>query len=289
MGPANQRRSILVLPVNRTVAAVGLLACLWTAQALAGPDQDRTSMIDLFKDKFPGFALDEYVNGALMLSPDAKAQFDSIMEFPPFQGEIDKGRILWEKPFANGRTFSGCFPDGGRNAAGNFPYFEAASDRVVTFEMAINRCLRENGEREFGHGDRETMGVLTAYARTLSDGMRVNVVVDGPAARRHYKAGRELYVRRIGQLNLACASCHVSYAGSYFRDEIISPAIGQTTHFPVFRAGDFLHTLHMRYQRCMEAMRAVPFPAGSQELNDLEYFHSYLSNGLPMRASVYRK
>jgi len=45
----------------------------------------------------------------------------------------------------------------------------------------------------------------------------------------------------------------------------------------------------MRYQRCMEAMRAVPYPAGSQEFNDLEYFHSYLSNGLPMRSSVYRK
>jgi sulfur-oxidizing protein SoxA len=275
--------------VNRIFLAVSLLACSWIALAVAGPDQDRTSMVELFKGKFPGLALDEYVNGALMVSPDAKAQFDSIMEFPPFQGEIDRGRMLWEKPFPNGRTFSGCFPNGSRNIAGNFPYFDTASAKVVTFEMAINRCLRENGEREFEYGDKETMGVLTAYARTLSDGMRVNVVVDGPAAQRRYQAGRSFYFRRIGQLNLACASCHVTYAGNHFRDEIISPAIGQTTHFPVFRAGDNLHTLHMRYQRCMEAMRAVPYPAGSQEFNDLEYFHSYLSNGLPMRSSVYRK
>ena len=246
-------------------------------------------MIEHFKGKFPGLALEEYVNGALMVSPDARAQFDSIMEFPPFQGDIDKGRRLWERPFANGRTFSGCFPNDGRNAAGNFPYFDAVSDRVVTFEMAINRCLHQNGERQLEYADKQSMGVLTAFARTLSDGMRVNVVVDGSAAQRRYQAGRALYFRRIGQLNLACASCHVTYAGNHFRDEIISPAIGQTAHFPVFRAGDDLHTLHMRYQRCMEAMRAVPFPAGSEELNDLEYFHSYLSNGLPMRASVYRK
>ena len=246
-------------------------------------------MVELFRGKFPGLALDEYVNGALMVSPDAKSQFDSIMEFPPFQGEIDKGRTLWEKPFTNGRTFAACFPNGGRNIAGNFPYFDAASDKVVTFEMAINRCLRENGEREYEFGNRETMGVLTAYARTLSDGMRMNIVVDGPSAQRRYLAGREFYYRRIGQLNLSCGSCHVTYAGNYFRDEIISPAIGQATHFPVFRAGDNLHTLHLRYQRCMEAMRAVPFSAGSQEFNDLEYFHSYLSNGLPMRSSVYRK
>lgn len=246
-------------------------------------------MIELFKGKFPGFAIEEYVNGALMLSPDAKAQFDSIMEFPPFQGEIDKGRMLWEKPFANGRNLSSCFDNGGRNVAGNFPYFDATTDRIVTFEMAINRCLHDNGERELEYGDRETMGLVTAYARTLSDGMRVNVVVDGVAAQRRYQSGRTFYFRRIGQLNLACASCHVTYAGNYFRDEIISPAIGQTTHFPVFRGGDNLNTLHMRYQRCMEAMRAVPFPAGSEELNDLEYFHSYLSNGLRLRASVYRK
>ena len=275
--------------MNKFLLPVCLLACAWIAQAIAAPEHDRASMIKLFQDKFPGIPLDEYVNGALMVSPDAKAQFDSIMEFPPFQGEIDKGRTLWERPFANGRTFSGCFPNGGRNVAGNFPYFDASSGKVVTFEMAINRCLRENGEREFEYGNRETMGVLTAYARTLSDGMRMNVVVDGPAAQRRYQAGREFYYRRIGQLNLACGSCHVTYAGNYFRDEIISPAIGQTTHFPVFRAGDNLHTLHLRYQRCMEAMRAVPFPAGSQEFNDLEYFHSYLSNGLRMRSSVYRK
>jgi sulfur-oxidizing protein SoxA len=275
--------------VNKFLLAAFLLGWLWIAAAIAAPEHDRASMIELFQQKFPGIPLDEYVNGALMLSPDAKSQFDSIMEFPPFQGEIDKGRMLWEKPFANGGAFSGCFSDGGRNVAGNFPYFDAASGKVVTFEMAINRCLRENGEREFGYGDTGTMGVLTAYARTLSDGMRVNVVVDGPAAQRRYQAGRSFYFRRIGQLNLACASCHVTFAGNYFRDEIISPAIGQTTHFPVFRAGDNLHTLHMRYQRCMEAMRAVPFAAGSEEFNDLEYFHSYSSNGLPMRSSVYRK
>jgi sulfur-oxidizing protein SoxA len=39
----------------------------------------------------------------------------------------------------------------------------------------------------------------------------------------------------------------------------------------------------------MEAVRAVPFAAGSEELNNLEYFHSYTSNGLPLKASVYRR
>jgi len=267
----------------------GIAIVCGVGQALASPEQDRAGFIALYRDKFPDVPLENYVDGALMLSADAKAQFDSIMEFPPFQGDIDRGRILWETPFKNGKTFAGCFANGGRNIAGNYPRYDPAGDKVVTFEMDINRCLRDNGEAEYKFNDKATMGTLTAYARTLSDGMRVNVRVEGAGALARYEQGKKLYFTRIGQYNFACASCHMVNAGRILRTEILSPSVGQSTHWPVFRAGDNLNTLHMRYRRCMEQMRAVPFPAGSEELNNLEYFHSYLSNGLPMRASVYRK
>lgn len=258
-------------------------------QAFATPEQDRAAFIALYREKFPALPFKAYVDGALMLSSDAKAQFDSIMEFPPFQGDIDKGRKLWETRFKNGKTFADCFADGGRNVAGNYPYYDSGGDKVVTFEMAINRCLRDNGEVEFKFGDKATMGSVTAYARTLSDGMLVNVRVENAGAAAKYERGKKMYFTRMGQYNFACASCHLDNAGKILRTEILSPAVGQTTHWPVFRAGDNLNTLHMRYRRCMEQMRASPFPAGSEEFNNLEYFHSYLSNGLPMRASVYRK
>lgn len=269
--------------------AVALLAGATVATATAGPEDERTRFLDLHREKFPGIPIAEYVNGAMMVSPDARAQFDSIMSFPPFQGEIDAGKRLWERRLRNGRTLADCFPDQGRNVAGNYPMYDEARDELVTFEMAINRCLRAGGEPELDYGDRATMGVLTAYARTLSDGMAMNIKVESPGALKKFENGRAFYFRRIGQMNLACASCHLNYAGHYFRDEIISPAVGQAVHFPVFRGGEFLHTLHMRYQVCMEAVRAAPFPAGSEELNELEYFHAYLSNGLPLRSSIYRR
>ena len=155
--------------------------------------------------------------------------------------------------------------------------------------MDINRCLRDSGETEYKFNDKATMGIITAYARTLSDGMRVDVRVEGPAALAKYEQDKKLYFTRIGQYNFSCASCHMVNAGKILRTEILSPTVGQTTHWPVFRGGDNLNTLHMRYRRCMEQRRASPFPAGSEELDNLEYFQSYLSNGLPMRASVYRK
>jgi sulfur-oxidizing protein SoxA len=258
-------------------------------QSFASPEQDRAAFVALYREKFPAVPLENYVNGALMLSTDAQAQFDSIMEFPPFLDDIERGKNLWERPLRNGKTFAGCFANGGRNVAGNYPYYDSGGDEVVTFEMQINRCLRDNGEAEFKYDDKATMGIVTAYARTLSDGMRVDVRVEGAGALAKYEQGRKLFFTRIGQFNFACASCHMDNAGKILRTEILSPAVGQTTHWPVFRGGDNLNTLHMRYRRCMEQMRASPFPAGSEELNNLEYFHSYLSNGLPMRASVYRK
>jgi sulfur-oxidizing protein SoxA len=273
----------------RISLVAGLLMACIAGQVPASPEQDRTAFIALYREKFPDVPLESYVDGALMFSGDAKAQFDSIMEFPPFQGDIDQGRSLWEMPFTNGKTFAGCFANGGRNVAGNYPYYDSGSDKVVTFEMAINRCLRDNGEAEYKFNDRATMGTITAYARTLSDGMRVNVRIEGARALAKYEQGKKLYFTRIGQYNFACASCHMANAGKVLRTEVLSPSVGHTTHWPVFRGGDNLNTLHMRYRRCMEQMRAYPFPAGSEELNNLEYFQSYLSNGLPMRASVYRK
>jgi sulfur-oxidizing protein SoxA len=81
----------------------------------------------------------------------------------------------------------------------------------------------------------------------------------------------------------------VQNAGNRLRSELISPAIGQAVHWPVFRGGDSLVTLQGRYVGCYKSVRAISAPAGSTKLNNLEYFHSAISNGLPMKASVFRK
>jgi len=50
-----------------------------------------------------------------------------------------------------------------------------------------------------------------------------------------------------------------------------------------------LFTLQRRYSACNQLVRAVPMEIGGEEYNNLEYFHSYLSNGLPLKSSVFRK
>jgi len=255
----------------------------------AEPEADRQQFIEFFQQRFPGVALDYYIYGALIASPDGKAQYDQIMEFPPFVGDIERGKQLWETPFKNGETFAGCYPNDGRNVLGNYPFFDDALGQVVTFEISLNDCLKRNGEAAFDYGDRNTMGVLTAHARSLSDGMRFNIKIDSLKAREKYEAGRQIFFARIGQLNAACAGCHYYNAGNIMRMEIISPALGQATHWPIYRAGEELMTFQGRFKRCMEQMRAVPHGYASEERNNLEYFLSYLSNGLPLQSNVFRK
>lgn len=279
------RNSVLRILRTYTVVALTSLSLL----ATAGPDDDRDRFVKFFAQSFPGVPLDDYVYGALISNPDGREQYDQIMEFPPFIGDIEQGKKLWETPFRNGKTFEDCFPDGGHNVLGNYPYFDEKLGKVVTFENAINACLRANSEPEVAYGRRQPMGLITAYARTLSDGMRINIRVDSPAALGKYEDGKNLFFRHIGQLNAACAGCHFYNAGKIMRMEILSPALGHATHWPIFRGGEELMTFQGRFKRCMEQMRAVPYGFDSEEWNNLEYFLSALSNGLPLRSSVFRK
>jgi sulfur-oxidizing protein SoxA len=267
----------------------GLGIALGVVTAHASPEADRQELIRYYTAKFPNVKLEDYVFGALAFDADSKSQYDAIMEFPPFDSQVEAGRKMWETPFKNGKTYASCLPNGGKMIAGNYPMFDEAKGKVVTLQDVINDCRTANGEEAFKVNDMKTMGTLTSYMRSLSDGMLMNIKVEGPKATAAYEDGKKTFFSRKGQLNFACATCHVQNAGTRLRSELLSPAVGHAGHWPVFRAGDNLVTLQQRYQGCFQQVRAVPPPQGGPTMNNLEYFHSALSNGLPMKANVFRK
>lgn len=276
--------------MNRFLTGLlGLGVLLGTVDALATPEQDRQAFVKLYTQKYPNIKVDDYVYGALAFDDDSRAQYNSIMEFPPYESVMDQGRKMWETAFKNGKKYADCFPSEGKQIAGNYPQFDESKGKVVTLQDAINACRTANGEEAFKVSDMKTMGTLTSYMRTLSDGMLMNIKVEGPKAMAAYEDGKKTFFSRKGQLNFACASCHVQNAGTRLRSELISPAVGHAVHWPVFRGGDNLVTLQQRYDGCFKQVRAVPPPQGGEIMNNLEYFHSSLSNGLPMKASVFRK
>lgn len=257
--------------------------------AMATPEQDRQDFIKHYTKNYPNVKVEDYVYGALAFDADSKAQYDAIMEFPPYEGELEKARKAFNTPFRNGKKYADCFPNGGKNIAGSYPYFDDKAGKVVTLSDAINACRVANGEEAFKVGDMKNMGMANVALRELSDGMLMNVKVEGAAANAAYEAGKKSFFSRKGQLNFACATCHVQNAGVKLRSETLSMAVGHAVHWPVFRGGDNLNTLQNRYQGCYTQVRAVPPAQGSADMNNLEYFHSYLSNGLPLKANVFRK
>ncbi len=271
-----------------TYIMAGLLLGIGGCAGISGPEKDRNAMIDMYKQTFPNITYENYIYGALAMNPDAKSQYDAIMDFPPFSIDLDKGKKAWEKPFKNGKQFSTCFPNGGKNVAGNYPNFDNTANRVVTFENAINACLKANGEAELKYGE-SAMALLTSYAKSLSDGMKVNVKVEGEGALAAYEKGKKYYYTRNGQLNFACSSCHIQNPGKFIRSEQLSMMIGQASHWPEFRGGTEVLTLQGRYRQCETNVRAKPHAANSEEYNNLEYFMTYMSNSLPMQTPVFRK
>jgi L-cysteine S-thiosulfotransferase len=268
-----------------TLAALAASALLLAAPVvLAAAEDVKSEVAARLKTQLPGLTAAEYALGSAALDAEFRTASEGAASRAP--EVVQAGRRIWDRKFRNGKTLASCFPNGGRRVAASYPHYDPRLKRVVTLEMAVNQCLKANGETLLEFADAQGMGAVTAYLRSLSDGQKVNVRVPA-AAEERFEEGRRLYFTRVGQRNFACASCHVQSAGKRYADAPLSPAIGQATHWPVVRDGNAI-TLQMRMRECLELMGAAPFAAGSDELNHLEYFLAYLSNGLTLKANAGR-
>lgn len=274
--------------MKKSIFAVATLCVVGAAAATAGqmasdttPAQDLEAYRAYFMKRFPGVPLQEYANGVNAVSPANRENWEAIEEFPPYEPLIDEGKAMWDKPFANGKTYASCFPEGPAQRK-NYPYWDAKRKMVVTMEMAVNECREANGEKPF-KWNKGPITRITAYMAYKSRGQVTNVKVpmNDPGAVAAYNYGKSFFFARRGQLNFSCASCHVESAGQHIRTNVVSPALGHTTGWPVYRSkwGD-LGTLHRRFNGCNKQVRAKPFKSQGKEYRDLEYFLTHMSNGI---------
>lgn len=277
----------------KKLAALAVLALTGavTPMAQATPEQDLAAYREFFAKRFPNVPFDEFANGVYAIDPVARQNWEAIEEFPPYEEAIEEGKRLFETPFKNGKTYADCFPNKGIGIAANYPYWDKKRGEVITLELAIQECRKANGEEPLPD-NRGKLASIEAYMAYTSRGQRINVVIpkDDPRALEAYEKGKEFYFTRRGQLNFACYHCHFQNTGQSLRSEVLSPAVGQTTHWPVFRAAwGEMGTLHRRFQQCNSQVRAKPLKVQSVEYRNLEYFMTYMSNGLPLNGPAARK
>ncbi len=284
--------------MNKIVTALSALMIAATPLAAqASPDSDLKAFRSHFTNKFPEVPMNDFKNGVYSIDAASREQWEAFEEFPSYEIYIDKGEELFNKKFANGKSFADCFPNYKKGIRQNYPFYDEASDQIITLESAINKCLTDNGETPY----KLKTGNITyvgAYLASLSRGNTLDIKVpNNQGAIEAYNRGKKHFYAKRGQLNMSCADCHYHYAGSKIRADILSPALGQPTGFPVYRnkwagastKGDGMGTLHRRYGGCNKQVRAKPFPAQSDEYKALEYFHTYMSNGLEVNGPSQRK
>jgi len=252
------------------------------------PAEDLKTYQDFFFKRFPGVPLEEYANGVYAIDKVARDSWEAIEEFPPYEPMIDEGEEMWNTPFANGKTYGSCFNNDPAQRK-NYPYWDDKRKEVITLPLAVNECREANGEKPLKY-KKGAMASLMAYISYESRGQMIDVKIPNDDALAAYNDGKSVYFARRGQFNFNCASCHMQSAGQHLRTELLSPALGHATNWPVYRSkwGE-LGTLHRRFGGCMKQMRAKPYKAHSKELRNLEYFLTHMSNGIEFNGPSARK
>ncbi len=273
--------------IRGTLATLGLGIALGVS---AGPVEDQAAFQKYYESRFPNTPTADFANGVYSILPEAREQWESIEEFPPYEIAIENGEKLYHSKFANGKSLADCFgPEGA--VRGQYPLWDKGRGMVVTMERAVNECREANGEKPYGW-KKGKIADVTAYMSYNSRGQEVKVDIpsDDPRALAAYEEGKEHFYTKRGQLNFACADCHMLTAGNLYRADTTSPAFGHATSWPVFRSKwQSMGTLHRRFAGCHKNIRANPYKAQGAEYSNLEYFVTYMSNGLDFNGPAARK
>ena len=278
-------RGVIQLALLAFLALAALMVAVPPVRAVdaRGPAADAKAFRDYFVSKFPKVKLEDFVNGPYSMNEDMRRQWEEKEQFPPYEFALEAGKEMFSKPFGNGKTYADCFPNGGIGIRQNYPYFDAKEGKVVTLELALNRCREVNGEAPYSYL-KDEMASLTAYMAFTSRGKPFDIKIpDDPRALAAYENGKRYFYTRRGQLNFSCAGCHVQAPGERLRAEILAPALGILNALPIYRSEwSGMGTTSRRFITCNSQTRAVPLEPQSDEYRDLEYYLSYVSNGLPI-------
>ena len=126
---------------------------------------------------------------------------------------------------------------------------------------------------------------LSAYVARQSRGLPIES--NDPRLKPTIEAGRALFQRRQGQLNLACAHCHDDHWGQKLAGNTVPQ--GHPTGYPVYRLEwQGLGSLQRRLRNCLIGMRAESYAFDSPEFLALETYLMWRARGLPLESPAVR-
>ena len=201
-----------------------------------------------------------------------------------------EGESSWSrKAGAANRACFDCHGDAAasmKGVAARYPAHDAKRGRLLNIEQRINACRVENQEaRPLAYESRELLA-LTAYVARQSRGVAIDIRPDANA-KTNLDAGRALFTRKLGQIDLSCAQCHEQNWGRHLAGNPIPQA--HPTGYPIYRLEwQGVGSLQRRLRNCMSGLRAESFEYGSPELVELEYYLMWRARGMKIETPAVR-
>jgi len=241
---------------------------------------------ELKKNYIKGLKWQDFSKGSYSYAKAQREQYEELIDVPPYDDNIDNGEELYNKI----KGLKKCFPDPAK-AAATYPKFDQKKKEVITLTGAINDCIAANGGKKLNPKKGKIADIEAYFASQAREkGLKLDIKIPSKEAQAAYEHGKKYYYSQRGYIKLSCANCHVQGAGQRVRNEYLSPLLGQTTHFPVYRLKwQGLGTLERRMGGCIKNQGQQPPKPGSKDMRDLIYFLSYMSNGMKIDGPDVRK
>jgi sulfur-oxidizing protein SoxA len=201
-----------------------------------------------------------------------------------------EGEALWNAPAGpDGKSCAGCHGDAAasmKGVAARYPAFDKARGRPIDLEQRINICRRERQRTTPLAWESPELLALSAYVGNQSRGVPIEAGSDADS-KPYVEAGRELFTRRQGQLDLSCSHCHDDNWGRRLAGSVVPQ--GHPTGYPVYRLEwQNVGSLQRRLRNCIVGMRAEPYAFGAPEMIELELYLMWRARGLPMETPAVR-
>jgi L-cysteine S-thiosulfotransferase len=236
----------------------------------------------------PGIPSGELKSGIEFAGPDIRALQADDFDNPGMLW-VTRGEKLWTEPAGRAnRSCSGCHStESMKGVSARYPKVDGASGALLNIEGRINVCRERHQQAEPFAAESDDLLGLSAWLGYQSRGMPMAVTIDD-AARPYFNRGRDLYYRRIGQMNLACANCHEQNWGRTLLNERISQ--GHGNGFPAYRLEwQRVGSLERRLRACLFGIRAEMLPYGAPEYRELALFLGARASGLRIETPAVRR
>jgi sulfur-oxidizing protein SoxA len=241
------------------------------------------------REEEPVFTAGEKRSGSTFLSPALKAQQDDDGANPGMLW-VAEGEKLWGAATgSSGKSCASCHGDAAasmKGVAAGYPAIDAASGQLMNLELRINQCRSQRQGAPALAWESSELLALASYVAFQSRGLPIKVAIYGPA-RPHFEAGREFFMTRQGQLNLACSQCHDDNWGKSLAGNKIPQA--HPTGYPIYRLEwQSVGSLQRRLRNCMIGMRAEPYAYGAAEHVDMELYLMWRARGMKVETPAVR-